>query len=404
MIKKAYQFQTIGPLHTGSDEVAGVTKTLRRQKCVLAEPVKYNSRLTEEQRRDVVIQIALGVWYAIDFDQIKGPRLMKIYDEFANKLKAAARAESKHRFLENLCSSWGIKSLQNKNVYSCINLIDDRELLDTIRNETIYIVLSIRVMKEKAKERQKETGILSFDFDFPAIKAGETIKTARTEDEIPCISGNSIRGKMRRLIMHDFCRRTGIKTLKKRAYHTLFTGGFLDQSTRNEDLKKMEMFIEKCPALGLLGAAIGNMTIEGEMKVGWAYPLCIERGTGEKSYWQCLDSVFQTRLDSSKTENDIKITGSEEKAQQMKYEYEVFADGTRFEHRIACTASDPLIMSAFWHILELFEAAPFLGGMGSVGNGEISLDWKLEGNGKEYTEYLEKNKEEINEFWENITI
>jgi len=145
------------------------------------------------------------------------------------------------------------------------------------------------------------------------------------------------------------------------------------------------------------------MTIEGEMKVGWAYPLCLERGTGEKSYWQYLDTVFQTRHDSSKTEKEIELTG-EDHTQQMKYEYEVFADGTPFEHRIACTSKDPLIVSTFWHALKLFETAPYLGGMGSVGNGEVLPIWNLAGDGKKYLQYLDKNKEKIKEFWINASI
>jgi len=402
MIKISYYFRTIGPLHTGSDVNAGTMRSLRRQKCILADPVVYISHLTDEQRRDAVVQIALGVWYSINWDEIKGARRMGIWDEFANKLVAAARAKNKYSFLEKLCRSWGIRSIANPNVLIALDALDDYELMDTVRNESMYIMLKMRALKDQANESWNETG--SMVFNLPAIKKGEKKELKRCDDDIPCISGNSIRGKMRRLIMHDFCSRVGLTSIDKRVYHTLFTGGFLDQSTKNEDLEKMELFISMCPPLGILGAAIGNMTIEGEMKVAWAYPLCKERGTGEKSYWEYLDTVFQTRHDSSKTEKDIEITG-ENQTQQMKYEYEVFADGTPFEHRIACTAHDPILISCFFHTLELFNKAPYLGGMGSVGNGEIDIEWSLpEGNSDVYLQYIEEEKDEIKEFWENATI
>lgn len=402
MIKLNYQFTTKGPLHTGSDINSGTLRTLRRQKCILPESISYESRLTEEQRRDAIVHIALGIWYALDWDGIKGQRAMSIYDEFTNKLLVASRSSNKYQFLETLCRSWGIESITNQNVLKAIDTLTDYELMDTIRNESMYIVLKMRAVKEEAKTKKDENGRLIFD--LPAIKPGSPISVKRTEDMIPCISGNSIRGRLRRLVMADFCQRVGIIKLDKRVYHTFFAGGFLDHSTAYEDFDKMESFVNNCPMLGVLGAAIGNMTIEGEMKVGWAYPICKERGTGEKSYWQYLDTIFQTRHDSSKTEKDIELTG-EDQTQQMKYEYEVFADGTPFEHRIACTSDNPLLVSAFWYGLKLFQDAPYIGGMGAVGNGEIDINWLLEKDAeKYYLNYLEKKKTKIKEFWSNARI
>lgn len=418
MIKLHYTFRTVGPLHTGSDVNAGTMRTLRRQKCILADPVVYTSRLTDEQRRDAVLQVAFGVWRTIDWKQIKGARLMGIWDEFANKMLAAARESSKYKFLEKLCRLWGIESITDRNVLAAIDALSDYELIDTVRNELMYIMLKMRTVRDSAKEAKKEAETAEGFFDFSkeketkvqffdplSIELGEEREIQRIDDEIPCISGNSIRGKIRRLLMYDFCQRTNIKRLDKRVYHTLFTGGFLDQSTKYEDLDKMDLLITKCPAIGLLGSAVGNMTIEGEMKIGWAYPLCRERGTGEKSYWEYLDTVFQTRHDSSKIDKEFELTG-EDQTQQMKYEYEVFADGTPFEHRIVCTSHDPLLLSCFSHALKLFKENPYIGGMGSVGNGEIAIEWDDAqlGSSDEYCQYIDSNNEDIKEFWENATV
>lgn len=404
MIKLSYHFITKGPLHTGSDTNAGTLRTLRRQKCILANPSAYQSRLAEEQRRDAVVHIALGVWSEIDMKKIKGQRAMKIYDEFSNKLIAAGRASNKYQFLETLIRSWGIESITNPHVLNAFDALSDYELLDTVRNESIYIVLKMRAIKDELKDKKLETKLLT-------ISPGEPRNIERREDMLPCISGNSIRGKMRRLIMADFCKRVGIEKIDKRVYHTFFTGGFLDQSTQYEDLGKLEEFVSMCPAIGLLGAAIGNMTIEGDMKVGWAYPLCRERDTSENSYWQYLDTVFQTKLDSSKTEKDLELSekdytkDQQEQTHQMKYEYEVFSDGTPFEHRLACVSENPLIVSSFWHCLKLFNEAPYLGGMGAVGNGEVKPDWDLlEAAEKEYKDYIKENKDKIKEYWANARI
>jgi len=406
MIRINYTFKTVGPLFTGSDENSGTLRTLRRQKIALAENQVYKSRLDEKTRRDAVVQILAGVWQAIDFDSIKGTRLMGIWGEFANKLTAAARAANKYQFFEILCRSWGIEAITNKNVLTALDLLTDQELLDTVRNESKYLVLSLRVLRDEAKAKRAENNNdMLFDLE-PVRPNAEAVTVVKTEDFIPCISGNSFRGRMRRLAMIDFCKRVGITKIDKKAYHTLFTGGFLDQSTQYEDFDRLEEFVKHCPMLGVLGSAIGNMTIEGEMLMGWAYPLCRERGTGDQSFWQFLDTVFQTRHDSSKTENGLELTGDgKEDPQQMKYEYEVFAPGTPFEHRIACTSDKELIVSAFEHLIDLFKASPYIGGQGSVGNGELDLsELKIE-NGvtsNVYTKYLDENQVKIHEFWAEL--
>lgn len=418
MIKIDYNFRAISPLHTGSDTNAGTLRTLRRQACISSAETSYTSCLADEDRRNAVVNIAFGIWKAIDFDNIKGRRLMGIWDEFYNKLLAAGRSSNKYQFLETLCRSWGIQNIKDQSVLEAINIITDEELLETVRSETIFICLKTRALKEmlkrgsgdlfSAEQIDKENGHIK----YATIEPREIKKT---RDFIPCISGNSIRGKLRRLAMYDFCKRAGVKSLRKNAYHILFSGGFLDSSTAIEDIELMEKYICMCPTLGLLGSAIGNMTIEGEMKVGWAYPLCIERGTGDYSYWRYLDVVFQTRKDSSKTEKVIELTkpsiietkkGADatkkinEKPQQMKYKYEVFADNTPFEHKIVCTSDDSLLVSAFWHIMGLYSNNPYLGGMGAVGNGEIKFDMDIpESANTEYIEHITDNAESIKECW-----
>ena len=175
----------------------------------------------------------------------------------------------------------------------------------------------------------------------------------------------------------------------------LFTGGALNDSTMYEDLAKREKLIELCPMLGVFGAAIGNMTIEGTMSVGLAYPQCRELGTGEKSYWEFLDLVFQTRLDSSKTEKEVEIEKDEKRGapDQMKYEYEVFAPGTPFTHSFRMLKIDPIQVSAFWHALTLLKANPFIGGMWAIGNAECDFSaLEIPENANEaYLKYLADN-------------
>lgn len=125
--------------------------------------------------------------------------------------------------------------------------------------------------------------------------------------------------------------------------------------------------------IGLFGAAVGNQTIQGDLKVGQAKLKCMENNNGQISYHDCVEVIFATRLDSSKLENDLEIIGEDSNTHQMKYEYEVYAAGSEFVHNFACVSDNPLIISAFWRMLRLFKESPYITAKGSVGHGEIDL-------------------------------
>ena len=387
MIKIDYTFYAKTPIHTGSDENLGTMKSLRRQKLVLLEPKQYESQYDDKRRIDAIVELLYVIHKAINWDAIKRRRRMGIWDEQYSKLLKAATAANKYQFLETLCRNWDIRSLKSDTVLDILESLNDIELLDTVRSETQYLILRLR---RRTKDKQ---GSPLFD----NVRAETGYKYVKTWEQIPCISGNSIRGVLRRLLMRDFCSRVGIKKMSKDMYHILFTGGMLTDSTRYEDVDRRERLIDLCPPLGVLGAAIGNMTIQGLLSVGIAYPHCRELGTGDQSYWEYLETVFQTRRDSSKEEKEIEIEGDSENPAQMKYEYEVFAPGTPFVHGFRMADFDELSRSCFWHMIELFKENPIVGGLQAVGNALVDLHELPSSSGQEYVDYINKNRAEIHD-------
>lgn len=393
MIKIDYTFRTKTPLHTGSDKDYGTAKTLRRQKIILRDPVRVESAFAnEDERNEAIVNILAAVHRSIDFDGIKGRRLMGIWDEWFSKLLKASTTNTKAGFIGCLCEGWGVRAIKDDDILAVIDRISAEELIETARTNAHYLTLKLRT---KTKEKGQST-----IFSSAPSKSGEYIKTY---EMLPMVSGNSIRGILRRLVMHDYIVRTGIQKLSKSNYHMLFTGGVLNDSTMYEDLDKRKQLIDLCPMLGVFGAAIGNMTIEGSMSVGMAYPQCRELNTGDKSYWEYLDVIFQTRLDSSKTEKDVNIEDDEKRTapDQMKYEYEVFAPGTPFSHAFRMLEMDALWVSAFWHVLTLLKDSPFIGGMWAIGNAECDFSELVipEGANLPYLQFIEKAKEEANAFF-----
>jgi uncharacterized protein YerC len=393
MIKIDYEFIAKTPIHTGSDVSSGIIKTLRKQK-IMIDPVEIKTTFAnQEERITCLVEILLHIFKSIDFDKIKGQRLMKIWDEFHNKIKHAAGAKTRFQFLQIICEQFGIESLkENLDVIKIIDRFNDDEFFETIRTESHYLVLKTR---SESKRKNKELTLFE-------TSPEEKEPYKKIYEYIPCISGNSIRGVMRRLVMYDFIEKCGIEKIDKSLYHMLFTGGILNESTQYENIEQRESLIAMCPAIGVFGSAIGNMTIEGMLSVGMAYPKCIELGTGIESFWSYLDTIFQTRHDSSKTEKRIDIGEKDfEEIIQMKYMYEVFTTGTIFTHGFRMQDFNKLSVSCFWHSLRLLKENNMIGGMASVGNAEIDLS-NLEipeDEGKLYVDYLEENKIKIKDFF-----
>lgn len=438
MKKIKYQIIAQQAIFTGSDEDAGTMKTLRREKVALSNPITHHSWFkSENSRRAAALWILEEIWRKINFQDMAASRRMRIWDEFSTKMLAATRVRTRFQFLNEFARSFNVKALSDPNISDLIQRFSDDEFLTLLRDEQQFLILLLRNKREALKEQFKqnnnteegeidcfdeiEYGFSAKDFtkSEPEAKQGfdlkrfgrgqkaeeEVLRFSKSFDRIPYISGNSIRGILRRLIMRDFCQRAEIQKLEKNIYHQLFTGGNITDSTMYEDIKQREKYIAMCPPIGLFGSAIGNMTIEGEMKVGAMRPICLEHGNGESSFWEFLGTEFGVRRDDSKLERyiDLKKEASEkkDKPQQMKYGYETFIKGTQFEHQFICSTYDLLIESAFYHVLGIFKQNSFVGGMSAIGNGELDIDYQIPKDaGKLYLDYLEENKAEIQKYFE----
>lgn len=229
--------------------------------------------------------------------------------------------------------------------------------------------------------------------------------------DIPIISGNSVRGRLRRLLGRDFLERAGFqmdltKTKHQRLYHTIFAGGVLtapsEESESGEiDLTLKQKIVSYILPLRLFGASYSNQTIEGRVLVGHLLPICKELAeyTGVESsvsFYQLIGHVFQTRRDELRTEPPDE----DEQAVQMIVEYEVFSAGTEFHHEIALETTEEgyvLDLSTLTRTLSLWSQSPFIGGKSSIGFGKLMIKYNLppESSEEHYLTFIEKNKDKI---------
>jgi hypothetical protein len=405
-MKVNYSFTALTPLFTGSDENSGTLRTLRREKRLLANPVVFKSVFKNKiERTKALMNVVFPVYQNID-KSLKSDHY-GFYEAYANKTKAALAVENKKQFLNKLLESCGIPVLADGTaqlVRESMDKFSDVEFLETMREEHQYLMIILREYVAWCRSNEgKQIGAQMSIWEQQTEPLIEEIEFIKNFENVPYFGGNSIRGYLRRVMMYDYCKLAGIAKMNKDTYHQLFTGGNITDSTGFEDIAKREKYIEMCPAIGLLGSAIGNMTIEGEMKVIGARLRCKENGTGDLSFWQLIEQNFGTRLDSSKREKEIEIVNNTEQKSQMIYQYENFITGSVFDSAFVLTTTDELMLSAFWRMMKLWKENNFIGGNSARDSGMIEFSMDIPENADaKYLEYISAKSEEIKEYFNAV--
>lgn len=195
-----------------------------------------------------------------------------------------------------------------------------------------------------------------------------------TIEEIPVISGNSLRGILRdrgmlhmlRCLGYGINEETGeINGLPLSAFYFLFSGGSLtSKGGRGLDVDEARRWRDLIPLVTIFGGAMGNQIMPGKCKIGKAIPICAEtahliperfiNGNKLQSIWELCQEEAYTRRDDEKNEklrqlitsegrglleskakNDREKRGmdedvrKDEQKQQMRYYVETIVAGTR---------------------------------------------------------------------------
>lgn len=224
------------------------------------------------------------------------------------------------------------------------------------------------------------------------------------EVPIPYLSGNGIRGKLRRLSMKDFLDMLEYEITNTKLHHALFSGGVLESTSDTTgviDLAFRKKVRELMPPVAIFGCALGNQMIQGNLIVEHMWPICEEYKPYLPEEYQkdpranqpirtFTDQSFITRRDDLREER-----AEDEQAVQMKVDYECFVPGTKFYHRFVLQLPDQLQLSCFGRVLDLFEAMPYVGGRSSSGDGKVMLNYKNKPDASLYLEFVQEKKDEI---------
>lgn len=198
---------------------------------------------------------------------------------------------------------------------------------------------------------------------------------------VPVISGNSLRGRLRRIgeeLLRDILGYEGQLTLA--AAHALRGGGALAK-TSSEPLSgdRLRTVRELLPHLGVFGAAAGGRIIDGALQVGKLIPHVAEtnRITGAaatRSAFEATQIEDYTRQDDADSRHFPVTPADNSSAHQMLYRIETFPAGTTFDAWIRLNRATDLEHAYFTDVLQAFTATGTVGGRAAMGHGHIALD------------------------------
>lgn len=252
------------------------------------------------------------------------------------------------------------------------------------------------------------------------LRREKIVQPDGTVEEIPVISGNSLRGILRDRGMLHMLKQLGygvdeqtgeVTGLSLPAFYFLFSGGALTKDAgRGIDVDEARKWRSTIPLVSLFGGAMGNQIMPGQVKVGKLIPVCAEtkhliperfvNGTGEVSIWDLVQEEAYTRRDDEKNEKlrqliapevrglleasaaakrekartgDADPAGETGQKQQMRYFVETLASGTQLYWDLTLDDVSDLEFDAFCVALAEFSRFPFIGGKSAIGHGKVAV-------------------------------
>lgn len=197
--------------------------------------------------------------------------------------------------------------------------------------------------------------------------------------EVPVVSGNSIRGLLRRASARTVIEECGIgpQQLSVAAFDLLHSGGALEPGKGAgidhpvDSLRRVRALL---PPLGLFGGSVGSHVLPGLVDVDMALPIVreLEPWTGESSeisLWDCVQEIPYSR-------HDDRSDRDEQSRVQMRYSVEALVAGLRLRHGARLHTDDDVTVGCFWDAVSRVARERSVGGRGAIGHGRFTWTWQ----------------------------
>lgn len=199
---------------------------------------------------------------------------------------------------------------------------------------------------------------------------------------VPVVSGNAIRGLLRRAAGRDLLARVEVErgTLAPAWIYLLSSGGTLSKGETRKvfdpayvrDLRRM------IPPLGLFGGSLQGAILPGSLDVDMALPIVAETAafTGAADATMRLADLLEEIPYSRRDDlEDREARGENTSAVQMRYSVECLRPGVRLAHGLVLRTTDAVLRGCLWRAVELVAQAR-MGGKGGTGHGRFAWTWE----------------------------
>lgn len=244
----------------------------------------------------------------------------------------------------------------------------------------------------------------------------ESVITPQGPTLVPMISGNGLRGRLRRCgeeLFRDVLDLEGQIPLA--AAYALRNGGSLHKTSREALSGRRRAEVRALiPQIGVFGCAAGDVSFDGSLQIGKVIPHVTETQalTGVTSATSATDLVQledYSHLDDISTRSSTAHDPAQEESDgspQMRYSIETFPAGTAFSSFARLDRASDLEVAFFTDVLDTFARHGQLGGRLAIGHGRVDvdardeliaghvdpIDWRthVEGNRNQILEALEQ--------------
>lgn len=207
---------------------------------------------------------------------------------------------------------------------------------------------------------------------------------------IPAVSGNALRGTLRRLVMRQFLAAAGMDKTSvgwDELYAALVNGGHLQGSESSLDPRMIAELRIQIPPLSVFGAALKTWMLEGRVEVGICWPRCSETyaaglvGSDGDGNAEDLVSEMAHVRHVDRAEQCPEVTG----VTPMPTTFETLSVGTVLESDIRerGNATD-IEIGAIAHGLDMLST---IGGKSGAGLGRVVV--QHDGDANPYREWLD---------------
>jgi len=432
------KLRTLSPFHTGSDHKDGNVMSLRKEDIVSYENNKKQTPFaTEIDLNNSVLQLLYVYYKSMNSDFKSGANSYGGYNLFfAFVRKALSNSNSwiefQSKILEYIGAENIIKWFRDAGKET-MKLLDFDVFKNVFKKNQKYLRVELQYHIQNENELSKAAEVYNDSLEFceyNTVATGGYVVNIRST-EVPVITGNSIIGKIRRVVFDNFIDLLQIKRedLKNQLILELLIQGGRNLHKTGKPDKGLIPFVKgsisdfyytsegvvnivnriemerMLPFLALLGYSFGNQTGESLLASTYGRLQCIENNNGDLHSTDLVDVMFYTHKDEIKNFSHEFVNAPEGTA-QMKYDVEVVKTNAKFETTFTLNlpknlnTDEKIIESCFFWILKIFKENCKLGARNNRGEGSFDVVFDVETTGKEqlFLEHIENNKEKIKKY------